>query len=119
MPNFGYRFGVAECDSLRDMRASSHSVDACLHKRHRQLPECDPAVAGLGRQVPGGGVDDRGRALAGVFLGEAVRKGRERHDWPTTWLVDRQGIVRYRHIGEGAYDETEAMIQALLKREDR
>ena len=35
--------------------------------------------------------------------------------WPTTWLVDRQGIVRYRHIGEGAYDETEAMIQALLK----
>lgn len=34
--------------------------------------------------------------------------------WPTTLLVDRQGIVRYRHIGEGAYDETEAMIRRLL-----
>jgi hypothetical protein len=35
--------------------------------------------------------------------------------WPTTWLVDRQGVVRYRHIGEGAYDETEGLIQTLLK----
>ena len=34
--------------------------------------------------------------------------------WPTTLLVDRRGIVRYRHIGEGAYAETEAMIRTLL-----
>ena len=34
--------------------------------------------------------------------------------WPTTVLVDRRGIVRYRHLGEGAYGETEAMIQRLL-----
>ena len=34
--------------------------------------------------------------------------------WPTTLLVDKQGVVRYRHIGEGAYDETEAMIRRLL-----
>jgi peroxiredoxin len=34
--------------------------------------------------------------------------------WPTTVLVDRRGVVRYRHIGEGAYDETEAMIRRLL-----
>jgi peroxiredoxin len=34
--------------------------------------------------------------------------------WPTTVLVDRQGIVRYRHIGEGAYAETEAMLERLL-----
>jgi alkyl hydroperoxide reductase subunit AhpC len=34
--------------------------------------------------------------------------------WPTGILVDKQGIVRYRHIGEGAYGETEAMIQRLL-----
>jgi hypothetical protein len=29
-------------------------------------------------------------------------------------LVDRRGIVRYRHIGKGAYEETEAMIRRLL-----
>jgi hypothetical protein len=34
--------------------------------------------------------------------------------WPTTLLVDRRGVVRYRHFGEGAYTETEAMIQRLL-----
>ena len=34
--------------------------------------------------------------------------------WPTAVLVDRKGIVRYHHIGEGAYEETEAMIRRLL-----
>ena len=34
--------------------------------------------------------------------------------WPTTLLIDRAGVVRYRHIGEGAYGETEAMIRRLL-----
>ena len=34
--------------------------------------------------------------------------------WPTAVLVDRKGIIRYRHIGEGAYEQTEAMIRRLL-----
>ena len=34
--------------------------------------------------------------------------------WPTLVLVDKRGTVRYRHIGEGAYGETEAMIRRLL-----
>jgi hypothetical protein len=34
--------------------------------------------------------------------------------WPTAVLVDRRGVVRFRHIGEGAYAETEAMIRQLL-----
>lgn len=37
--------------------------------------------------------------------------------WPTTVLVDRQGVVRYYHIGEGAYQECEAVIQRLLANE--
>jgi hypothetical protein len=28
--------------------------------------------------------------------------------------VDRRGVIRYTHIGEGAYAETEAMIRRLL-----
>jgi thiol-disulfide isomerase/thioredoxin len=35
--------------------------------------------------------------------------------WPTLYLIDKSGHIRYRHIGEGAYDETEAAIQDLLK----
>ena len=37
--------------------------------------------------------------------------------WPTLVLVDRRGIVRYRHIGEGEYAETETMIRRLLAEE--
>ena len=35
--------------------------------------------------------------------------------WPTLFLIDKRGHVRYTHIGEGAYGETEQAIQALLK----
>jgi hypothetical protein len=34
--------------------------------------------------------------------------------WPTAVLVDRRGVVRHVHIGEGAYDETESVIRRLL-----
>ena len=34
--------------------------------------------------------------------------------WPTLYLIDKIGHLRYIHIGEGRYDETEAAIQALL-----
>lgn len=36
------------------------------------------------------------------------------HYWPTLYLIDKRGHLRYQHIGEGAYAETEAAIQALL-----
>jgi thiol-disulfide isomerase/thioredoxin len=35
--------------------------------------------------------------------------------WPAKYLIDHQGFVRYFHFGEGAYEATEARIQALLK----
>jgi len=34
--------------------------------------------------------------------------------WPTLYLIDKRGRLRYQHIGEGAYAETEAAIQLLL-----
>ncbi|MGH2376780.1 MAG: redoxin domain-containing protein [bacterium] len=34
--------------------------------------------------------------------------------WPTIYLVDKKGLIRYKHIGEGAYDETERVIKELL-----
>ena len=35
--------------------------------------------------------------------------------WPAHYLIDAQGRVRDQHFGEGAYQETEHMIQTLLK----
>lgn len=34
--------------------------------------------------------------------------------WPRLFLADRTGVVRYDHIGEGAYDETAQAIRQLL-----
>jgi alkyl hydroperoxide reductase subunit AhpC len=34
--------------------------------------------------------------------------------WPTIVLVDRKGVVRYSHVGEGAYQKTESVIKQLL-----
>ena len=34
--------------------------------------------------------------------------------WPHKFLIDIDGYIRYDHIGEGAYEETEKMIQQLL-----
>ena len=34
--------------------------------------------------------------------------------WPHKFLIDAQGIIRYHHIGEGAYRETERHIRNLL-----
>ena len=34
--------------------------------------------------------------------------------WPRKYLIDDEGYIRYDHIGEGAYQETEKVIQSLL-----
>lgn len=38
----------------------------------------------------------------------------ENRYWPTLYLIDKKGNIRYKHIGEGRYEETEAAIQTLL-----
>lgn len=41
-------------------------------------------------------------------------KAYENRYWPRKYLVDDEGFIRYDHIGEGAYAETEKVIQSLL-----
>jgi thiol-disulfide isomerase/thioredoxin len=38
----------------------------------------------------------------------------ENRYWPRKYLVDTEGYIRYDHIGEGGYAETEKVIQSLL-----
>ena len=35
--------------------------------------------------------------------------------WPAKYLVDQNGVIRYRHFGEGKYAETEEQIRSLLE----
>lgn len=34
--------------------------------------------------------------------------------WPRTYVIDRDGQIRFDHIGEGAYEELEQTVEALL-----
>src|ERR1700691_5018426 len=35
--------------------------------------------------------------------------------WPAHYFIDAEGQIRYHHFGEGQYDESEQVIQQLLK----
>jgi len=35
--------------------------------------------------------------------------------WPADYIVDAKGRIRYHHFGEGEYEKSERVIQALLK----
>jgi thiol-disulfide isomerase/thioredoxin len=39
--------------------------------------------------------------------------------WPTLFVLDKEGRVRWTHIGEGAYYQTEEVIKKLLAEKDR
>jgi len=34
--------------------------------------------------------------------------------WPTIFVIDKQGHIRWLHVGEGSYEETEDVIKTLL-----
>ena len=34
--------------------------------------------------------------------------------WPTIFILDKKGHIRWTHVGEGAYDDAEGVIQKLL-----
>jgi thiol-disulfide isomerase/thioredoxin len=47
-------------------------------------------------------------------LGETW-KAYDTHFWPTLYLIDKNGHLRYVHVGEGRYKETELAIRTLLE----
>lgn len=48
----------------------------------------------------------------------AIWRAFENQYWPAKYLIDIHGYLRYAHFGEGAYQATEAAIQALLQERD-
>ena len=39
--------------------------------------------------------------------------------WPTIFLLDKQGRIRWMHLGEGDYDQAEQLIQQLLEEKEK
>jgi thiol-disulfide isomerase/thioredoxin len=49
----------------------------------------------------------------------AIWKAYGQRFWPAWYLVDADGFIRFRHFGEGAYEETDKKVQELLAERDR
>ena len=45
----------------------------------------------------------------------AIWKAFNNEYWPAHYFIDKQGIIRFHHFGEGEYDKSEQVIQELLK----
>lgn len=69
----------------------------------RDIDQLRREVAGLGIKYPV--VTDQDYSTWKAYGVEA---------WPTLFLLDKHGRVRWTHVGEGYYDETEAVIKKLL-----
>ena len=44
----------------------------------------------------------------------AIWNAFDNHYWPALYFVDREGVIRDKHFGEGRYEESERVIQPLL-----
>lgn len=69
----------------------------------RDIDQLRREVAGLGIKYPV--VTDQDYSTWKAYDVEA---------WPTLFVLDKQGRVRWTHIGEGYYDQTEQVIKKLL-----
>ena len=72
----------------------------------RDINQLRREVAGLGIKYPV--VTDQDYSTWKAYSVEA---------WPTLFLLDKQGRVRWTHVGEGYYDQTEQVITKLLAEE--
>ena len=48
-----------------------------------------------------------------------IWKAYEVEAWPTIFLLDKQGRIRWMRVGEGNYDEADRQIQKLLAENER
>ncbi len=65
----------------------------------REVPNVERALAELDVRYPVA-IDNDGRTW----------RAYHQNAWPTLYLVDKRGNIRYVHIGEGAYETTEQWI---------
>jgi thiol-disulfide isomerase/thioredoxin len=49
-----------------------------------------------------------------VDSGYGIWSAFDNHYWPALYFVDREGVIRDQHFGEGRYEESERVIQRLL-----
>lgn len=114
-------FWTFACYNCRNTLPSLKKWDAQYHDKgltiigvhtpeldfERDINQLRREVAGLGIKYPV--VTDQDYSTWKAYGVEA---------WPTLFVLDKQGRVRWMHVGEGYYDQTEEVIKKLLAEEE-
>ena len=110
-------FWSYRCPYCRNALPELTRLDARFRKRgltvigiHSPMMESDKVLGNVRTQVKALGVrypviTDSGHRLWDAFEMEA---------WPTVVLLDKAGHIRFTHVGEGMYKETEDALKKLL-----
>jgi thiol-disulfide isomerase/thioredoxin len=95
-------------DRYRDQGLTVIGVHSPEFDEEREVEKVRSEVGSLGIHYPV--VTDNDYATWNAYSVEA---------WPTMFLLDKQGRIRWKHVGEGDYDEAERLIQQLLAEKER
>lgn len=109
-----WTFGCINCrnvvPSLKSWHAAYKDMGFVLIANHFPEFDFESDLGNLERAVAQAGIE---YAVAQDNTGATWNAYGNRY-WPTLYLIDKRGRIRYVHIGEGAYEETERNIRALL-----
>ena len=100
-------FGKSWADRYREKGLTFIGVHSPEFDEERNVEHLRREVTSLGIRYPV--VTDNDYQTWSAYHVEA---------WPTTFLLDKQGRIRWMHVGEGDYDEAERLIQKLLAEND-
>lgn len=110
-----WTFGCINCKNVMPSLKEWHSKyrDAGLVIIGNHYPEFsyEADLENLKKAIADYGIE---YAVAQDNDGDTWRDYQNRY-WPTLYLIDKQGHIRYVHVGEGRYKETEENIKALLE----
>jgi thiol-disulfide isomerase/thioredoxin len=110
-------FWTFGCYNCRNTLPSVREWDARYRERgltvvgvHTPETQSEYVIDNVRREVPGLGikypvVTDNDYTTWKAYGVEA---------WPTILVLDKQGRIRWLHVGEGRYEETESVIKTLL-----
>ena len=109
-----WTFGCINCQhvipSLKDWHSQYKDQGLVIIGNHFPEFSYESDLQNLKKAVAEDGIE---YAVTQDNNGETWRAYKNQY-WPTLYLIDKQGHIRYVHIGEGRYKETEENIKALL-----
>lgn len=109
-----WTFGCINCQhvmpSLKDWHAKYKAQGLVIIGNHFPEFSYEGDLQNLKNAIKEDGIE---YAVAQDNYGDTWRAYNNQY-WPTLYLIDKRGHIRYVHIGEGQYKETEENIKALL-----